>query len=60
MVYLPLNSQNPKLTIDSDTKFSIKWFDPRNGGEVQKGIKKTIVGGETTHIGSPPSDLEQD
>jgi hypothetical protein len=41
-------------------EFSIKWFDPRNAGDLQNETKTSFSGGKLVSIGNPPSDLEQD
>ena len=41
-------------------EFSIKWFDPRNGGELQTGTNKTVNGGKTRELNGAPSEPEKD
>ncbi|MEW4924357.1 DUF5060 domain-containing protein [Algibacter sp. 2305UL17-15] len=36
-------------------KFSVKWYNPRTGGNLHYGSKKTIKGGAKIAIGFPPS-----
>ena len=40
--------------------FSVHWFDPRNGGELQTGSAKTIWGPKWANIGEPPTDKDRD
>jgi len=40
--------------------FSIKWYDPRNGGELQEGKIKSVQGGSKQSLGNPPQDIEKD
>jgi len=35
-------------------KFSVKWFNPRTGGNLQDGSLKTLTGSGKISIGSPP------
>ena len=40
--------------------FSVHWFNPRNGGELQTGSVKTVWGPSWARIGEPPSESTQD
>jgi hypothetical protein len=40
--------------------YSIDWFDPRNGGSLQKGSKNQLTGAESVSIGSPPAEPARD
>lgn len=40
--------------------FSVHWFDPRNGGELQSGSVSTLWGPGLVSIGEPPSEPEAD
>lgn len=40
--------------------FSIKWFDPRNGGELQNGKLKKAKGGKTIELSEAPSEPGKD
>jgi hypothetical protein len=40
--------------------FSVKWFDPRNGGELQTGAVKTVTAGKIHEIKGAPSEPEKD
>ncbi|TGV01328.1 DUF5060 domain-containing protein [Flavivirga rizhaonensis] len=54
-VYLP---KQKKPTIDLKTEvgaFSVAWYDPLNGGALQKGSKEKIKGGSVVELGTPPS-----
>jgi len=41
-------------------EFSVKWFDPRNGGKLQKGRDKSIKGGKLQKLEGAPSEPEKD
>jgi hypothetical protein len=41
-------------------EFSVRWFDPRNGGKLQTGRIKTISGGEIAKLVEAPSEQEKD
>ncbi len=40
--------------------FGVKWFDPRNGGELQKGKLKKAKGGSIVELKGAPSEAEKD
>lgn len=40
--------------------YQIRWFDPRNGGELQKGKVKTCKGGGTVALKGAPSEADKD
>lgn len=40
--------------------FSVKWFNPRSGGELRSGSVDTISGGSQINLGSPPADENED
>ena len=40
--------------------FAVKWFDPRNGGELQKGKLKKAKGGSVLDLQGAPSEPEKD
>jgi len=41
-------------------EYSVKWFDPRNGGALQNGSVQNIVGGTNVDLGNPPSNTTED
>ena len=50
---------NLNLSAASGT-MSVRWFDPRNGGVLQKGSVTEVTGGVTVSIGNPPSAPAED
>lgn len=40
--------------------FSIKWFNPRSGGELQDGSLSSVSGGNLMALGNPPEEDGQD
>jgi hypothetical protein len=40
--------------------FVVKWFDPRNGGDLQDGSVTAVSGGGSVSLGNPPSDATLD
>jgi hypothetical protein len=60
VVYLPANSEELKLNLDSDKKYSVSWFNPRLGGKTATGKVKTVQGKGQVNVGIPPSDPGKD
>jgi len=40
--------------------FEVKWFDPRNGGDLKDGTVKTVSGGGVRSLGSAPNNVTKD
>lgn len=59
IVYLPMGTKNAKLKIKSDKELSVKWFNPREGGNLMEGSVKTVSSGRQS-LGNPPADAEKD
>lgn len=41
-------------------KYTVKWYDPRNGGELQNGSVQSIEGGSPRSLGTPPNAPDKD
>ena len=50
----------PRDLFPADGNYGIRWFDPRNGGDLQVGSVKEMPGGIGSSLGSPPSDPDKD
>lgn len=48
-----------KLTLP-DGNYTIEWYNPRTGGNLQTGSVKTLTGGSAVSLGNPPADPEKD
>jgi hypothetical protein len=60
-VFLPADLRTTAIDLgDSGKNFSVEWFDPRNGGELQKGSVEEIEAAGFVSIGSPPSKVSDD
>jgi hypothetical protein len=46
--------------LKGDKTFSVKWFNPREGGEMQDGSVLMVLGKGFQNIGNPPADIEKD
>jgi hypothetical protein len=60
VVYLPAGIGESRLRINSDNSMSIKWFNPREGGELQEGNILTLSGKGNQSLGTPPADPLKD
>jgi len=60
LVYLP-NGKSTKLNLSQATgDFSLSWYNPRTGGELQLGSVASVIGGGIVQLGQPPSDATLD
>jgi hypothetical protein len=59
IVFLKKGSGSINLN-GAEGSFGVKWFDPRNGGELQKGNLKKANGGNLVDLQGAPSDPEKD
>ena len=58
--YLP-NSRDARIDLtNASGDFSVQWFDPLNGGELQAGSIKKITAGGVVDLGSPLKMTSQD
>ena len=56
-VYLPSGGAvSLNIGGNSSTNYSVRWYNPRGGGNLQTGNVATVAGGGTRNLGSPPSD----
>lgn len=59
-IYLQ-NGGSVKLDLRNfNSDFDIKWYDPRTGGNLEKGSLEIIKGGGWGEIGNPPADQGED
>jgi len=60
LAYLPGGTKNAKIELQGEKTFSVKWFNPREGGDLQDGTLTIVQGKGFQHIGNPPSETEKD
>ena len=60
LVYLPAGGTAELDLSQASGRFTVGWFDPRNGGPPQRGAVASIKGGAKTSLGQPPSDPAED
>ena len=63
-IYRPATAdfdREPQLDLSGSSKrFRVQWFDPTRGGQLKLGSLATVKGGQTTRLGKPPVDQNQD
>lgn len=60
-VYLPEGLKTTALNFgNSEGDFSIKWYDPRNGGELLEGTLSTVKAEGIVSLGLAPREIEKD
>jgi PKD repeat protein len=60
LIYLP-NGGTADLNLSGNSKgYTLQWFDPRNGGQLQNGNVTSLTGGAVRNIGTPPSSHNED
>jgi hypothetical protein len=59
-IYLPKGGTTKLNLARSRGSFSVKWFNPRVGGELQRGTVRAVRGPGWVSVGPPPSEREKD
>lgn len=60
LVYLPAGTSDVRLHLATDRSLTVKWFNPREGGELQEGSISAVKGRGSQNLGKPPSDPSKD
>lgn len=61
VVLLPMDIETTSIDLgDTGIEYLIKWYNPRDGGELQTGSIKSVNGKGKVQIGLPPTDKEKD
>lgn len=61
VVYLPMGLETTSIDLGNSGKnYSIKWYNPRDGGELVEGTQNTFKAEGIVTIGSAPSETEKD
>ncbi len=56
-----LRNGNGTINLEKQSgSYSVKWFDPRNGGKLQNSTIKSINGGKSQKLDEPPSEPQKD
>jgi len=53
-------SATTNLNLEGDGTYTVQWFDPKNGGDLQSGSTDEISGGGNVSVGDAPSGDSQD
>lgn len=59
-LYLPAPAKTMLDLSEAGGEFSVRWFDPLGGGELQTGSIDTLSGGGPVDLGAPPQPGRQD
>lgn len=62
-IYALYNEDGGQFTLDlsgATGTFSVRWFDPRNGGDLQIGTVSQVTGGGSVNLGLPPNNTGLD
>lgn len=59
LVYLP-SGGTTTLDIREAGTYTVRWYDPRNGGPLGRGSVDTVRGGAVVGLGNPPADPAMD
>ncbi len=54
--YLP-NGGNQNINITGNGTYTVKWYDPRNGGELKDGSVSSVSAGTNVNLGNPPDNI---
>jgi hypothetical protein len=60
LVYLPTGGSAKLDLTAASGSLTVKWFNPRTGGALQDGAIKSVSGGGTVALGTPPADASED
>lgn len=60
LVYLPDGGTTDIDLSAASGSYQVSWFNPRTGGDLQKGSVTSIMGGKTSSIGNAPADPDED
>jgi hypothetical protein len=60
LVYLPEGGTTKLDLADQSGEFSVRWFNPREGGESVEGSVQSIEGDGERGLGAPPTDRDAD
>ena len=60
LVYLPDGGTTQLDLTDARGEYSVRWFNPRDGGDLKTGSVAKVAGGGSVNVGNPPSDAAED
>lgn len=60
LVYLPNGGESSIDLSATKGDYSVQWFNPRSGGDLQRGTVTRLKAGNTVELGQPPSAIDED
>jgi hypothetical protein len=60
LVYLPDGGKTQLDLTDARGEYSVRWFNPRDGGDLKTGSVAKVAGGGSVNVGKPPTDAAED
>ena len=60
VVYLKKGGTESLDLSSSSGRYSVRWYDPRKGGDLRYGSVKMVEAGQVIDLGSPPYDIDKD
>lgn len=60
VVYLKHGGTSELNLSGASDKFSVRWYDPRNGGDLKSGSVTSVSGGKKHSLGEPPNAANDD
>jgi hypothetical protein len=59
-VYQPFGGEAKLNLYGNESSYSVQWYNPRSGGELQTGQVTTVTGPGIVSLGQPPEDVHED
>jgi hypothetical protein len=59
-LYIPAGGNKSILLKGGEGSYTIDWYNPRTGGELQKGNVETVSATRRVELGFPPADTDKD
>lgn len=61
VVFIPPGLSTTSINLGkSKNRYSVRWYNPREGGAMKKGSVRKLKGGGMVDLGFPPSDKDKD
>lgn len=59
-IYLPPNGEITLNLTNATGTFNVRWYNPRNGGDLQQGTVTSVLAGASRSLGAPPDSSGED
>jgi hypothetical protein len=61
VIYLPMELETTSIDLgNSKESYSVKWYNPRDGGELLEGTQQTIKAEGKVEVGKAPAETQKD